>query len=62
MLMPPSDPPPLSPYCERLRFFLRHFWITGVFLVRSETDLVTFWVSFDQNNAKEGQLKCDKIN
>ena len=26
-----------------------------------ETDFVKFWVNFDQNNAKEGQPKFDKL-
>ena len=30
-------------------------------LVRGETDFVTVWVNFDQNNAKQGRPKFDKL-
>ena len=60
MLIPPLDPPPS--YCERLSlFFLRHFLDYYGYLVRCEKDLVTVWFNSDQNNAKEGQPKFDKL-
>ena len=42
-------------------FFTQRFFVYWGCLVRGETDLVKFWVKFDQNNAKEGQPKLDKL-
>ena len=47
---------------KRLRFFccdiFLDYWGCSV---RCETDFVKFWINFDQNNAKEGQPKFDKL-
>ena len=60
MLIPPLDLPP--PTVSALgKFFLRHFLDYWGRLVRGETDIVKFWVKFDQNNAKEGRTKIDII-
>ena len=39
------------------------FWFLDYWgcLVCCETDFVKFWVHFDQNNAKEGPPKFDKL-
>ena len=60
MLIPPSDPPP-STVSALGYFFTLCFLDYWGCLVRCETDFVTFWVNFDQNNAKEGRSKFDKL-
>ena len=62
MLILPSDPSPLYCECLRLIFFLAKFlfYYWGC-LVCCETDFVTLWVNFDQNNAKEGRPMFDKL-
>ena len=60
MLIPPSDPP-TPPNVSALGFFFNVFLDYWGCLVRCETDFVTFWVNFDQNNAKEGRSKFDKL-
>ena len=51
-----TPPPTVSPLGY---FFSRRFLAYWGRLVRSETDFVKFWVTFDQNNAKEGRPKFD---
>ena len=59
MLIPPSDPPPTVSVLGY--FFCDVFLDYWGRLVRGETDIVKFWVKFDQNNAKEGRPKFDIV-
>ena len=58
MLIPPSDLPPPTSTVSALGYFFRNVFLDywGC-LVRGETDIVKFWVKFDQNNVKEGRPK-----
>ncbi len=64
LLIPPSDPPPPPPpTVSALGYFFSNVFLDyWGRLVRGETDIVKFWVKFDQNNAKEGRPKCDITN
>ena len=42
-------------------FFLQRFFNYLCGLLCCETDFVTFWVNFDENNAKEEWLKFDTL-
>ena len=61
MLIPPLDPTPPPTVSALGYFFCAVFLDYWGCLVRGETDLVIFWVEFDQNNVKEGQPKFDII-
>ena len=61
MLIPPSDPPAPPTVSALGNFFLLRFLDYLGCFVRGETDIVKFWVKFDQNNAKEGWPKFDII-
>ena len=61
MLIPLSDPPPLTTVSALGYFFLQRFLDNWGCSVRCETDFVKCWLNFDQNNAKEGRPKFDKL-
>ena len=58
MFRPPSDPPPPYPAVSALDFFAT-FLLLDIWgcLVRCETEFVTVWVNFDQNNIKQGRVE-----